>query len=79
MDHQEDSLITPTEAAEIAAVPAGVAAKMRIPLIIILGGLIIVAATLLIMILFSLRGSRTGWESILPFLESKPIETLRTN
>ena len=79
MSQQQESLITSTEADEVVAVPQGVAAKLRIPLMIILGSLLIVAATLLVMIIFSLKGSRTGWEAILPFLDSKSVETLRTN
>lgn len=79
MTSQEESLITPTEAEEIVAVPSGVAAKMRIPLMLILGTLLVVVATLLIMILLSLRGSRTGWESIFPSLDQNKTEVLQTN
>ncbi|MEK7170753.1 MAG: hypothetical protein AAB774_00385 [Patescibacteria group bacterium] len=74
-----DSLITDREAEEIVSLPSGVAAKIRTPLLVIFGILVVVIATLLVMVLLSLRGSRTGWESILPFLNQRSSQGLQTN
>ncbi|MCR4277633.1 MAG: hypothetical protein NUV80_01520 [Candidatus Berkelbacteria bacterium] len=72
-----DSLITLQEAEEVVSAPTGVAKQLRAPLMIILGALMIAVATLLILLILSLRGSRTGWQSILPFLDSKPTDGLQ--
>lgn len=74
-----DSLITVQEAEEIISVSTGTANQLRIPLMIILGTLMIVVATLLVLMMLSLRGSRTGWEAILPFLDSQPLDSLQIN
>ncbi|MEK7535198.1 MAG: hypothetical protein AAB613_00685 [Patescibacteria group bacterium] len=74
-----DSLITVQEVEEIVSAPTGAAKQLRTPLMIIFGSLLIVIATLLILLVLSLRGSRTGWESVLPFLDSKPLDSLQIN
>ena len=74
-----ESLITIQEAEEVVSAPTGVAQAMRTPLLLFLGALIIVIATLLILLLISLKGSRTGWESVLPFLDKTSTESLQTN
>lgn len=74
-----DSLITLEEADDIVSAPRGMAEQLRTPMLVILGVLVVVIATLLIMMLLSLRGSRTGWESILPFLNQKPTTDLQTD
>lgn len=73
------SLITLQEADKIVSAPTGAAKQLRTPMMVILGALMIVIATLLILVVLSLIGSRTGWESILPFLDSEPINSLQTN
>ena len=73
------SLITVKEAEAVVSAPTGAAQMLRTPMLIILGALIIGVATLLILLLLSLRGSRTGWESVLPFLDQKPTPGLQTN
>lgn len=74
-----DSLITVQEAEEIVSAPTGAAKQLRTPLMVILGALMIIIATLLILLILSLRGSKTGWQSILPFLDSKPTDSLQIN
>lgn len=74
-----DSLITVQEADEIVSAPTGAAKQFRAPMMIILGALLVIIATLLILLVLSVRGSRTGWQSILPFLNSKPVDSLQTN
>ena len=77
---ESGSLITVQEAEKVVGSPAtGTANQLRTPLMVILGALMIVVATLLILLLLSLRGSRTGWQSILPFLDSQPVKSLQTN
>ncbi len=79
IERMSDSLITVQEAEEIVSAPTGVAKQLRAPLMIILGALMIIIATLLILLFLSLRGSSTGWQTILPFLDSKPLDSLQTN
>lgn len=79
MEAQGSSLITLQEADEIVSAPTGAAKQLRTPMMVILGALMIVIATLLILVVLSLIGSRTGWESILPFLDSQPTNSLQTN
>ena len=74
-----DSLITIKEAEEVVSAPTGPAQALRTPMLIILGALLVVVATLIILMLLSLRGSRTGWESVLPFLDKSPTQSLQTN
>jgi len=74
-----DSLITIKEADEVVSAPTGPAQALRIPMLVILGALLVVVATLLILLLLSLRGTRTGWESVLPFLDKSPTQSLQTN
>ncbi len=74
-----DALITVQEAEEVISAPTGAAKQLRAPLMIILGVLLVGVATLLVLLILSLRGSRTGWESVLPFLNSRPLETLQIN
>ena len=76
---QSESLITDQEAEEVVALPSGVAAQIRTPMLVVLGVLIVVIATLLVLMLLSLRGSRTGWETILPFLNQDSSQSLQTN
>jgi len=76
----DDSLITTKEADEVVGAPTGGIHRFRTPLLIILGALLVAVATLLILLLLSLRGSRTGWESIFPFLDKNPAtQSLQTN
>ncbi|MDP3993333.1 MAG: hypothetical protein Q8Q05_03940 [bacterium] len=79
IESMAESLITLREADEIVSAPTGAAKQLRTPLMIILGVLMIIVATLLVLLLLSLWGSRTGWESILPFLNSEPLNSLQTN
>ena len=79
MPGASDSLITVQEAAEVVSAPTGVAKQLRAPLMVIFGALMIIIATLFILLFLSLRGSRTGWQSILPFLDSKPLDSLQIN
>jgi hypothetical protein len=74
-----DSLITVQEAEEVVSAPTGIAKQLRAPLMVILGALMIIIATLLILLFLSMRGSRTGWQSVFPFLDSKPLDSLQTN
>lgn len=74
-----DSFITVQEADEVVSAPTGAVKQLRTPLMITLGALMIVVATLLILLLLSLRGSRTGLQSILPFLGSKQLDSLQIN
>ena len=75
----DGSLITAKEADEIVGAPVGAAQMVRTPLLIVLGILIVTVATLLVLVLLSLRGSRTGWESVLPFLDKNTTQSLQTN
>lgn len=79
MPEASNSLITVQEAEEVVSAPTGIAKQLRAPLMIILGALMIIIATLLILLFLSLRGSKTDWQSILPFLDSKPMDSLQIN
>lgn len=72
-----ESLITIDEAEEVVQVKTGPASALRTPLLIVLGFAIIAVMTVLIMLVISLTGSRTGLESLLPFLETKQVERLQ--
>jgi hypothetical protein len=72
-----DSLITVDEAEEIVQVKTGPASALRTPLLIALVVAIVGVLTVLIMLVISLSGSRTGLEALLPFLETKSVERLQ--
>lgn len=72
-----ESFITLEEADEVIVAPR--TAPKRTVLMVILGLLLVVIATFVIIILISLRNSRTGWEAVLPFLDKNEIQTLQTN
>lgn len=74
----QGALITVAEADEVVQVKTGPLSALRIPMLIFLAVALIGIATLLIMLLMSLRGSRTGIEAAVPFLDKKTVETLRT-
>ena len=73
----EGSLITAAEAEEIVGAPTRPVQRIRTPLLIFTGTLMVVVATLVLLVLLSLGNSRTGWESILPFLDQSPIQSLQ--
>ncbi len=77
MTEASPSLITIDEAEEVIENKMGPFSAIRTPLMIVLGLTIIATATILIMILISLRGSRTGIEAALPFLDKKTVQTLQ--
>ena len=71
------SLISVAEAEEVAKpAPMSFLTHTRIPLMVVVGIIAVVTATLLIMTLLSLRGSRTGLSTILPFLDKDQTSTL---
>lgn len=74
-----DSLITPDEAEEVADHKVGFSRTYRAILMVIVGTLAVATATILIMLLLSLRGSRTGLEAIFPFLGASKQESLQVN
>ena len=63
MTHEE-ILITSDEADEVAQVSAGGASALRNPMLIIVGVVMVVAFTLVVMIILSLRGVKTGLGSL---------------
>lgn len=72
------ALITAAEAEEVIQVKTGPFSVLRTPMIIILGAAIVGILTLLVLLILSLRGSRTGIEAAVPFLDKKTVENLRT-
>lgn len=72
------ALITSAEADEVIQVKTGPLSVLRTPMLIILGIAIVGILTLLILLIMSLQGSRTGIEAAVPFLDKKEVETLRT-
>ncbi len=77
MDTQ-GALITVAEAEEVIQAKTGPLSVLRTPMLILLGLAAVGILTLLIMLIMSLRGSRTGIEAAVPFLDKKTIETLQT-
>jgi hypothetical protein len=65
----QGSLITDVEADELIKNQGGALVVHRLPFMIITGFITLVSLTLLIMILLSVKGTKTGLGSILPFLE----------
>lgn len=76
---RSETLISVEEAQEIAANHGGPVAQMRTPLMIIIGVVTIGVVILMIMVLLSLRGAKTGLTSILPFLDTDQSQTLQLN
>ena len=74
-----ESLITVREADEIVSVQGGATQQLRVPMMLVLGVLLVIIATLLTLLVISLFDSETGWQSVLPFLESTPLESLQIN
>ncbi len=74
---QPNALITVAEAEEVIQVKTGPFSVLRTPMMIILGLAIVAIVTLLIMLVLSLRGSRTGIEAAVPFLDKTTIEDLQ--
>ena len=74
-----ESLITVQEADEIVSVQGGATQQLRVPMMLVLGVLLVIIATLLVLLVISLFDYETGWQSVLPFLESKPLESLQIN
>jgi len=72
------ALITVAEADEVIQVKTGPFSALRLPMLIILAATIVGILTLLILLIMSLRGARTGIEAAVPFLDKKTVETLRT-
>lgn len=72
-----ESLITSTEAEEVVEAKTGPFAVLRTPMLIILGLAIIATATMLVVIIMSLRGAETGLEAALPFLDREPVKSLQ--
>ncbi|HUD20827.1 MAG TPA: hypothetical protein VMQ44_02045 [Candidatus Saccharimonadales bacterium] len=56
----EEILITSDEADEVVQVSSGGASALRNPVLIIVGVVMVVAFTLLVMIILSLKGVKTG-------------------
>lgn len=77
MDTAGGALITAAEAEEVIQVKTGPFSALRTPMLVILGITIVIVVTLLIMLALSLRGSRTGIEALVPFLDKKPVQTLQ--
>lgn len=77
MDTQ-GALITVAEAEEVIQAKTGPLSVLRTPMLILLGLAAVGIMTLLIMLVMSLRGSRTGIEAAVPFLDKKTVETLQT-
>ncbi len=71
------ALITAAEAEEVIQVKTGPFGALRLPMLLVLGAAIVGIVTLLILLILSLRGSRTGIEAAVPFLDKKPVETLQ--
>lgn len=76
MDTQEASLITLDEVQDLTEKDPPLAKKFHLPLIVIVGLGIIAVFVLVVMILVSLRGSRTGFETLLPFLDKEGPKAL---
>ncbi len=74
----QGALITVAEAEEVIQVKTGPFSVLRTPMLILLGAAIVGILTLLILLIMSLRGSRTGIEAAVPFLDKKSVETLQT-
>jgi hypothetical protein len=74
----EGALITVAEAEEVIQAKTGPLSVLRTPMLILLGLAGVGILTLLIMLVMSLRGSRTGIEAAVPFLDKQSVETLRT-
>jgi len=72
-----EALITVDEAEEVIQERTGPLSVLRTPMLIILAVVIVGIVTLLIMLVMSLRGSRTGLEAALPFLDKTEVESLR--
>lgn len=66
----QESLITDDEAEEVIKNQGGALVVHRLPFMIITGFIVVVSLTLLIMIFLSLRGTKTGLGSLLPFLNN---------
>jgi hypothetical protein len=69
-----EALITVDEAEEVVQLRTGPASALRAPLMAVLAILIVAVMTLLVMLIMSLSGSRTGLETLLPFLDTRKIE-----
>lgn len=76
MGTAENSLITVDEAQEVV-VQASRWGKYRTLSMVVVGAVAVICATLLILLLFSLRGARTGLSTILPFLDRTDSGTLQ--
>ncbi len=72
-----ESLITSNEAEEVVDAKTGPFSVLRTPMLIFLGLAIIITATIIVVIIMSLRGAQTGLEAALPFLDKKPVESLQ--
>lgn len=72
----ESSLITADEAEEVVF-ETKYNRKWRLLAIILSSSSLILTATLVIMILLSLRGARIGLEAIFPFLDNRPSQDLQ--
>lgn len=73
-----EALITVAEAEEVIQAKTGPLSALRTPMLVILGVTMVGILTLLILLIMSLRGSRTGIEAAVPFLDKKSVETLQT-
>lgn len=73
----EESLITVDEAQKIVADQGRAVVMYRNPLMILVGGIFLTCSVLLIMVVLSLRGAKTGLGSVLPFLDNQQTQGLQ--
>lgn len=77
MPAAEASLITVDEAQKIVADQGRVVVIYRNPLMILAGAIFLTCGVLLVMVVLSLRGAKTGLGSVLPFLENQQTQQLQ--
>ena len=72
----EEILITPDEAEEVAQAAGGGVSTLRNPLLIVVGVIMVIAFTLIVMIILSLKGVKTGLGNV-PGFGSSSSTTLQ--
>jgi hypothetical protein len=74
-----NSLITADEAESVIKNEGGALVVHRLPLMIITGTITVISLTLVVMIVLSVTGTKTGLGAVLPFLEKPNNQNLILN
>ena len=68
-----EPLLTTEEAQEVVAADNGLSGRLRIPMMVVLGLVIVTVVTLLVLIVVSFVQANSGLDTIFPFLQQKSL------